>query len=116
MKKGKWTFITNHGKLLAHLTKHPKATNQRMAFDTGLSIRAITNIIVDLRQGGYLSWVKEGRRNSYTVHLDQPMRCGLEKGYRVGDVLAAIGCHRHERKSERYWFCETEKEEGSSSL
>lgn len=96
MKKGEWSFITNHARLLAYLTRQPRASAQEIAFDTGLSIRAVTKISNDLREGGYLSWQKEGRRNHYAVHLRQPMRYSLEGGYRVGDLLAAVGCNEPE--------------------
>jgi predicted ArsR family transcriptional regulator len=91
LKKGEWTFITNHARLLAYLTKHPTATAQEIAFDAGLSIRAVYKIINDLREGGYVSWQKAGRRNRYLVHTGQPMQRSLEKGFRVGDLLAAVG-------------------------
>ena len=93
MKKGEWTFITNHCRLLAYLTKYPKASAQEIAFATGLSLRGVCKIIEELKVGGYVSWQKEGRRNHYTVHADQPMRYGLEKGCKVGDVLTAVGCN-----------------------
>jgi DNA-binding Lrp family transcriptional regulator len=95
LKKGEWTFITNHGRLLAYLTKHPRASAQEIAFDAGLSIRAVSKIIIELKEGGYVSWLKEGRRNHYIVYPGRPMRHRLEKGCQVGDVLAAIGCNGH---------------------
>jgi DNA-binding Lrp family transcriptional regulator len=99
LKKGEWTFITNHARLLAYLTKNPRATVQTIAFNSGLSIRAVIKIINDLRDGGYLSYQKIGRCNRYTVHLAQPMLRSLEKGYPVEDLLAAVGCRSHENAS-----------------
>jgi hypothetical protein len=99
LKKGEWTFITNHARLLAYLAGHPTASAQEIAFDAGLSIRAVVKIICDLREGGYVSWSREGRRNRYTVNLAQPMRRSTEKGYVVGDLLAAIGCRSRENAS-----------------
>lgn len=96
MKKGEWTFITNHGRVLAYLAKHEKPTAQEIAQDTVLSIGAVGNIIRDLRNGGYISWQKEGRLNHYTVYANRPMRHPLERDYHVGDVLAAIGCNVNE--------------------
>lgn len=91
MKKGEWTFLTNHGRVLAYLATHEKPTAQEIAYDTVLSIRAVSNIIIDLKKGGYVSWHKEGRRNRYTVHLDRPLRHRLEQNHNIGDVLRAIG-------------------------
>jgi hypothetical protein len=101
LKKGEWTFITNHGRLLAYLTRHPRASAQEVAFDTGLSIRAVANIIMDLKEEGYVSWQKEGRRNRYTVYPQKPMRHRLERGCRIGDVLAAIGSGHEDNLSRK---------------
>jgi hypothetical protein len=95
LKKGEWTFITNHGRVLAYLSRDPMATAQQMAFETGLSMRAVFNIVEDLREGGYVSWVRVGRRNRYTVYSNRPMRHPLETGHRVGEMLAAIGSNGH---------------------
>jgi hypothetical protein len=92
VKKGEWTFITNHARVLVYLAKHENATIQKIAHDTVLSIGAVDNIIKDLRNGGYVSWRKEGRRNHYTVYGNQPLRHSLERDFQLGDVLVAIGC------------------------
>lgn len=99
MKKGEWTFITNHGRLLAYLAKHPDATTQKMAFDAGLSIRAVCQTLIDLKQNGYISWEKIGRRNQYKVYSDKPMRHLLERDYKVWGLLAALGCNGHKDTS-----------------
>jgi len=91
MKKGEWTFLTNHGRLLAYLAKHPQSTAQEIAQAAGLSIRAVQQIITDLEGGGYIARQKEGRRNHYTVHPDRPMRHRLEQDHAVGDILLALG-------------------------
>jgi hypothetical protein len=103
MKKGEWTFVSNHARLLAYVAKHRTASAQEMAFATGLSMRAVSQIITDLRDGGYVSWTRMGRRNHYTVHADRPMRHPLERRYQVGRVLAAIGVDGHKcaEKTER---------------
>jgi predicted transcriptional regulator len=91
MNKGEWTFLTNHGTLLAYIAKHPKSTAQHIAQEAGLSIRAVQNIITDLEKGGYIEKHREGRCNRYTVHPERPLRHRLQRDYSVGDVLQAIG-------------------------
>ena len=88
MRKGEWTFLTNHARVLAYIAKHPQATAQEIAQEARLSIRAVQNIITDLGNGGYITKRKEGRRNQYTVYADQPMRHPLERGHSVGEGLA----------------------------
>jgi DNA-binding transcriptional ArsR family regulator len=91
MKKGEWTFFSNHGTVLAYISKHSMATAQEIAQEAGLSIRAVQNIITALEKAGYIARQREGRRNRYTVHPDRPMRHRLQRGYTVGNVLMAIG-------------------------
>lgn len=92
MKNKEWTFLTNHGRILAYIAKHPDNTTQVTAQRTGLSIRTVQQIITDLEKCGYIARSKEGRRNHYTVHPDLPMRHRLERDYAVGEILKALGC------------------------
>ncbi len=92
MKKGEWTFLSNHGRVLAYIVKNPQTICQDIAQDTDLSISGVQKIINDLEQGGYIDRIKVGRCNQYKVHPEMPMRHHLEAEYAVGDVLLAIGC------------------------
>ncbi len=92
-----WTFLSNHGRVLAFVAKYPNKTTQETAQQAGLSIRAVQQIIADLEGSGYLARHKEGRRNCYTVHPHLPMRHVLEREYSVGDVLEAVGYKNHAR-------------------
>jgi hypothetical protein len=91
MRKGEWTFLTNHGRLFIFLAKHPKSTAQVIAQEASLSIRAVQNIITDLETEGYVTSHKEGRCNQYTVNPGIPMRHPLERDHLVGDILFALG-------------------------
>lgn len=90
MKKGGWTFLTNHARVLGYIAKHPRATAQEIAQVAGLSVRGVQDIISDLRIAGYILQTKEGRYNRYTVEPDQPMRHHLQSSYPVGNILKAI--------------------------
>jgi predicted HTH transcriptional regulator len=91
MTSKEWTFFTNHGRILVYIARQPRTTAQQLAEKAGLSIRAVQNIIDDLATAGYIERHKEGRRNSYVVHPEIPMRHRLEQEHRVGDVLQALG-------------------------
>jgi hypothetical protein len=101
LRKGEWTFITNHGRVLAYLVKHEKPSMQEIAYNTVLSIGAVGNIINDLKNGGYITWQKEGRRNRYKVYTDRPMRHDLEKDHRIAGLLSAIGCNNGKVNSKQ---------------
>lgn len=92
MKKGEWTFLTNHGTVLAYIAKYPCSTAQHIAEVAGISIRAVQSIITDLEEDGYIERQRCGRCNHYIVHPERPMRHRLQRDYCVGSVLQAIGC------------------------
>lgn len=91
MKKGEWTFLTNHGRVLAHIAKHPQSTTQEIAQEAGITLRAVQKIITELEVVGYIARMREGRRNRYTVNPMLPMRHRLEQDHAVGDILQALG-------------------------
>jgi predicted transcriptional regulator len=91
VKKGAWTFISNHGHMVEFLANNPQCTTQEIAQMIGLSIAGVQKIIADLEREGYLTIVKAGRCNRYIVHTDQPMRHPLERDYIVNDVLKFSG-------------------------
>lgn len=93
LKKGEWTFLTNHGRVLAYIAKHPQSTTQEIAQEAGVTLRAVQKIITQLEAAGYIAWEKEGRRNRYTVNPMLPMRHRLEHEHAVGDILQALGYH-----------------------
>ncbi len=97
MRKGEWTFLTNHGRVLAYVAKHPQSTTQQIAQKAGITLRAVQKIITELEAGGYITRHKEGRRNHYTVDTELPMRHRLERNHAVGDILQALGYDPREK-------------------
>ena len=87
MIQKKWTFLTNHGRILKYLHEHPQETVQCLALKVGLSIRTVQNILDDLEEGGYLIREKIGRRNNYQVNMQKPLRHNLEKHHLVCELL-----------------------------
>ena len=98
MKKGEWTFLTNHGRVLAYIANHPQSTTQEIAQEAGITLRSVQKIITELEAGGYIARHKEGRRNRYSVHSEMPMRHRLEQEHAVGDILQAMGYNPHKEK------------------
>ena len=98
MKKGEWTFLTNHGRVLAYIAKHPQSTTQVIAHEAGITLRAVQKIITELESKGYIARKKEGRRNRYTVNPLLPMRHRLEREHSVGDILQALGYNPHKEE------------------
>jgi len=91
-----WTFITNHGLVLASIAKNPEKTARKISGDAGITERTAHKIIIDLEQEGYIERVKVGRQNTYRIHPDVPIRTGDAA---VGELLAMLGWKR--RKKEK---------------
>ncbi len=47
-----WRLITNHGLVLATISKNPKKTIREIGDDVGLTERTAYGIVVDLEHGG----------------------------------------------------------------
>jgi DNA-binding IclR family transcriptional regulator len=91
VKKGEWTLLSNHGRILVYLASNPKSTVQVMAQETGLSIGAVNKIVNTLEIDGYISSIKEGRCKSYQIHTNMPLRHRLEQAHKVGEILSIFG-------------------------
>lgn len=85
-----WTFLTNHAHVLLCLSADPELRLRDLSQRVGITERAAQRIVAELVEGGYLERARVGRRNSYTVHLDRPLRHPLENRHTVGELLAQI--------------------------
>jgi hypothetical protein len=69
-----WTFLSNHGYVLLCIAREPGVRLREVAERVGITERAVQRIVADLEESGYLSRVREGRRNRYEVYADRPLR------------------------------------------
>lgn len=82
-----WTFLTNHAHVLVWISNNPEARVRDIAANVGITERAAQSILRDLEHDGYVSKVRVGRRNSYTIHPELPFRHPIEAAHAVGDLL-----------------------------
>lgn len=82
-----WTFLSNHGHVLVHVSREPMARLRDVAASVGITERSAQAILADLEQGGYVTKVRVGRRNHYEVHPELTFRHPAEAGRPVGDLL-----------------------------
>jgi DNA-binding IclR family transcriptional regulator len=85
-----WTFLTNHAHVLVCLATDPDMRLRDLAVVVGITERAAQRILLDLVQAGYVSRIRVGRRNSYGLRLERPMRHPVEAGHTVRDLVAAL--------------------------
>lgn len=86
----RWGLISNHGAALGVIARDPNITVREVAQAVGVTERSATNILRDLRDAGFVDVQRVGRRNYYSVKLEQRLR---REGYQestVGELLAAL--------------------------
>ncbi len=74
-----WTFLTNHSHVLICIMHNPHIRLSEIAERVGVTQRTAFAIVTDLVDGGYVSKVRQGRRNVYEVHPELPFRHPIER-------------------------------------
>jgi DNA-binding Lrp family transcriptional regulator len=93
-----WSFITNHGLVLAAIARHPRSTARELGDDVGITERTAHKIIMDLEEAGYITKTKVGRKNKYTIHPDMPLAEEATDAA-VGELLVMLGWKRRRRQA-----------------
>ena len=91
-----WTFVTNHGLVLASIAKHPEKTAREIGDDVGITERTAHKIITDLAREGYITKTKVGVQNTYIIHPNLQIKTGDAA---VGELLVMLGWKR--RKGQK---------------
>lgn len=87
---GRWTFLSNHAHVLICLAGQPDARMRDLALRIGITERAVQRIVLDLEVDGLIVRHREGRRNVYELHLDQPLRHPVESHRAVRELVELI--------------------------
>src|SRR5919106_6027137 len=82
-----WSFVTNHWNVLTQVAKHPQITMREIAAHLGITERSVHRIISHLETEGYLTRVRDGRVNYYTVNPDLPLSRPELRDVLVGGLL-----------------------------
>ena len=85
-----WTFITNHGAVLALIQKHKQITAREIALEIGVTERTVQRIIQDLELEGYIQKTRQGRVNVYLINEKLPLRHITQRDTVVKDLLQAL--------------------------
>ncbi|CAN5823449.1 MarR family transcriptional regulator [soil metagenome] len=89
----KWSFLTNHAAVLLAVAEDRERRVRDIADRVGITERATHRILTDLIETGYLSRTRTGKRNSYMLHPEQPLRREQTRGHSVGEILEALADH-----------------------
>jgi DNA-binding transcriptional ArsR family regulator len=85
-----WSLLTNHGRLLLAIENEPEMRVRDMAERLHLSERGVALILRDLRDSGYVTSRREGRRVFYSVVPEKPLRSDLLGHQTVGQLLGLL--------------------------
>ena len=86
----RWTFITNHGLVLAYIFHNPSHTAREIAAHVGVTERTTHKMISDLEMEGYITRRKSGRRNLYELDPALPLRHLTKQDVMVEDLLNGL--------------------------
>ena len=86
----RWSFLTNHARVLLRIAQDPDARLRDIAADLGITERSAYGIVTDLTQAGYVIKQKDGRRNRYQIQADLPLPEPASQEPAIGDVLALL--------------------------
>jgi DeoR/GlpR family transcriptional regulator of sugar metabolism len=83
----RWRFVTNHAHVLEIIARDPTLRLRDIALAIGITERTAAQIVNDLEAAGYVSKVRNGRRNSYEVHTELPLRHPQHRHHTVGELI-----------------------------
>jgi predicted transcriptional regulator len=84
---GSWGFLTNHAHVLLCVARDPATRTRDIAATVGITERAAQKIVADLLAEGYITRVKEGRRNRYTVNRSGHLRHPVFNRHEIGPLI-----------------------------
>lgn len=89
-KTSRWTFLTNHARVLLMIAHDPEVRLRDVAAAAAITERAAQAIVTDLEAAGYLTRTRVGRRNHYSIDPTGRFRHPAEAGHHISDLLAVF--------------------------
>ena len=83
----RWRFVTNHAHVLETIASDPTARLRDIALTVGITERTAAQIVNDLEEAGYVTKIRDGRRNHYEVHEELPLRHPQHRHHTVGELI-----------------------------
>jgi MarR family len=98
-QSAKWSFLTNHARVLICIAGDPGIRLREIGAATGITERAAHRIVGELVDAGYVTRRRVGRRNQYTVRTDLPVPDAVARNWPVGELLSVLAA-RHDPQTE----------------
>ena len=94
-----WSLITNHGLVLAAISRDSKQTIRQIGDAAGITERTAYGIVVDLDNAGYIKRTRVGTRNTYAINPDMPLVSRLSDAS-IGELLALFN-RQHQKGTKK---------------
>lgn len=91
----RWTFLTNHARVLIHIARSPRARVRDISATIGITERTTQGIVNDLEESGYIKRTRMGRRNRYTIDRNRPFRHPADADHRIEGLITLFTSHDH---------------------
>jgi predicted ArsR family transcriptional regulator len=101
---GRWSFLTNHARVLLCIAQDPGVRLRDIAATVGVTERSAHDIVTDLVASGYVVKQRDGRRNRYRIQEHLPLRDPISQERTVGemlDLLVGVNAQRNGHGPER---------------
>ena len=85
-----WSFLTNHARVMLCISRDPGIRLRDIAARLGITERSAYGIVTDLAVAGYITKMKDGRRNQYEIQAHLPLPEPTSRERTVGEVLALL--------------------------
>ena len=85
-----FSFLTNHGLVLLCIADDPRVRMRDIARTVDITERAAQRIVADLVGAGYVSRIREGRRNTYSVRTDLPVALPADRDVDLNSLLHVL--------------------------
>jgi hypothetical protein len=95
-----WGFLTNHARVLLCISGDPGMRLRDIAARLGITERSAYGIVTDLAAAGYITKMKDGRRNQYEIQAHLPLPEPTSRERTVGEVLALLAGVQQESPSD----------------
>lgn len=82
-----WSILTDHGRALVCIANDPGVRLREIADSLGITERTAFGIVTELSSAGYVSKVRDGRRNRYEIQTHLPVKEPVGRALTIGEVI-----------------------------
>jgi DNA-binding IclR family transcriptional regulator len=85
-----WTFLTNHAQVLVCIANDSGIRLRDIGDRVAITERAAHRIVTELAAAGYITRMRNGRRNSYTINAAAPLPDPVAREQNIGQLLTLL--------------------------